>query len=148
MCAHLRSSVARQQPLTVAVSPVDTLNRVEVSEIPRMLAADKVPLVKLAVDAVIVHHLELFAEHLRSCQVEAWKRVGTVLCHDQRLVNLLPEIELKIQGIAGGIHVSAEIVPAVIAVDAHDIHLSCRQITLIVVLAADKGDGPEDQGCV
>ena len=53
---------------------------------------------------------------------------------------LCPEIQLLIQTVAGGVHVTGKVVPAVVAVDADDIHGAGGDILGVVVLAADKGD--------
>ena len=66
--------------------------------------------------------------------------VCTVLAHHHGLVLLCPEIQFLIQTVAGGVHVAGKVVPAVVAVDADDIHGAGGDILRIVVLAADEGD--------
>ena len=66
--------------------------------------------------------------------------VRAVLAHHHGLVLGLPEVQLLIQAVAGGVHVAGKVVPAVITVDADDIHGAGGDILGIVVLAADEGD--------
>ena len=66
--------------------------------------------------------------------------IRAVLAHHHGLVLGLPEVQLLIQAVAGGVHVAGKIVPAVITVDADDIHGAGGDILRVVVLAADKGD--------
>ena len=66
--------------------------------------------------------------------------VRTVLAHHHGLVLLCPEIQLLIQAVASGVHVTGKVVPAVVAVDADDIHGAGGDILGVVVLAADEGD--------
>ena len=67
--------------------------------------------------------------------------VCAVFAHHHGLVLLCPEIHFLIQAIAGGVHVAGKVVPAVVAVDADDIHGAGGDILRIVVLAADEGNG-------
>ena len=53
---------------------------------------------------------------------------------------LCPEIHFLIQAIAGSVHVAGKVVPAVVAVDADDIHGAGADILGVVILAADEGD--------
>ena len=73
--------------------------------------------------------------------MQACHSVCAVLAHHHGLVLLCPEIQLLIQAVAGSVHVAGKVVPAVVAVDADDIHGAGGDILRIVVLAADEGDG-------
>ena len=66
--------------------------------------------------------------------------VCAVFAHHHGLVLLCPEIQLLIQAVASGVHVTGKVVPAVVAVDADDIHGAGGDILGVVVLAADEGD--------
>ena len=72
--------------------------------------------------------------------MQACHSVCAVLAHHHGLVLLCPEIQLLIQTVAGSVHVAGKVVPAVVAVDADDIHGAGGDILGIVVLAADEGD--------
>ena len=72
--------------------------------------------------------------------MQACHGVRAVFAHHYGLVLGFPEIQLLIQAIAGSVHVSGKVVPAVVAVDADDIHGAGGDILGVVVLAADEGD--------
>ena len=72
--------------------------------------------------------------------MQACHSVCAVLAHHHGLVLLCPEIQLLIQAVASGVHVTGKVVPAVVAVDADDIHGAGGDILGVVVLAADEGD--------
>lgn len=54
------------------------------------------------------------------------------------LVDRRPVIHLHAHGESGGFQIAGKVVPAVIAVDAHNIHRRNGDVTRVVVLAADE----------
>lgn len=56
-----------------------------------------------------------------------------------RVCRFFPEIQFHIPGVGGCFQIAGEVVPAVIAVEADDVHRSGYKIPLIIILAADEG---------
>ena len=65
--------------------------------------------------------------------------ICAVFCHHHGFADLFPEIQFHIPGVGGCFQIAGEVVPAVIAVEADDVHCSGHKIPLIIVLAADEG---------
>lgn len=140
MHTQLGAAVPGEQPLFVAVHPHGALHGVVICKVPDKFSHKPRALVKLCIQTAVKFHLKLLAEHLGSGGVQTCHSVCTVLAHHHGLVLLCPEIQLLIQTVAGSVHVAGKVVPAVVAVDADDIHGAGGDIFRIVVLAADEGD--------
>ena len=68
--------------------------------------------------------------------------VGAILGEHDRFADVLPEVQFDIERMAGRIKIAAQVVPAVVAVDAHHIHGSFGDVGRVVVLAAYQCDRP------
>lgn len=140
MGCQFRAAVSGQDAFFVAVHAHGSLNGREVRKIPNLLANKEFPLIKLGIQPGKIVHLKFLAEHLPVCIVNTGIGIRTVFREHDRLADFLPEIQLRIQRVTRRIQIAAEIIPAIIPVQAHDIHHAGDPILGIVILAAYQGD--------
>ena len=105
-----------------------------------MFTDKELPLIKLRILSLVKLHLKFLREHFRHTLMDAGYSIGTVLGNHDRFILFFPEIQFQVQSIAGSIKISGQIVPAIVAVDADDIHAPCDHVFFIVVLTADQSD--------
>ena len=120
--AALGPPVAGEDALLVAVGAEDARRDGEVGEVPDVLADDGVDAVEDAVGHLEQLGLVLLGPRRRGEAVHAGHGVGAVLGDDDRLAVLgRPGVELGLQPALGGGQVAGVLVPAVVAVEHHDV---------------------------
>ncbi len=69
--------------------------------------------------------------------METGDGISTVFGENERFIDVLPEVQLLVERILGDVQASAQVVPAVVPVDAHYIHAPGCLVLGVIVLAAD-----------
>lgn len=118
-----------EDSLPVAVDPRDSLTGHEVGEVPDHFANKESPLPQGVEGAEIFHHerlLVIFAEHERRVRVQSGDGVRSVLAIEHGLVVLcVPRHVLGYHLLPYHLQVTGVLIPAVVAVDADDVHVLC-----------------------
>ena len=140
MRRHFRSALSRKQSLFITIDSHASLHSRKIRKVPDMFTDKELPLIKLRILSLVKLHLKFLREHFRHTLMDAGYSISAVLGDHDRFILGLPEIQFQVQSIAGSIKISGQIVPAIVAVDADDIHAPCDHVFFIVVLTADQSD--------
>ena len=136
MGCQLGSTLPGKDSLAVAAHTHGPLYRYKVSEIPYLFSYEEGTFIILAVNPLIVLVLVFLTEHSRHHLMDARHCVGPVFRQHNRLFLFRPEIQFHVPSITGSIQVAAQVIPAVVAVQAYHVHGPGGDILCVVILTA------------
>lgn len=108
--------VSGKQPFPVSSDPHRPLDGCEIREVPYLFPNEEGTFIAFCVDTPIVFTLEFLTEHAGDDLMKPVHGVCPIFREHHRFILLLPEIQFQIPSVTCGIQITAQVVPAIIAV--------------------------------